>query len=152
MQSGRQWWLWGWLALAVPPAQADDDAAQVEGLERQLAAAIADGDLDRVNAHLSRDYVHAIGTDAGFVQLTWKAWQTKLGDYRISHWKIDELHARVHGDTAFVRMLYWQEASTPQGARGGQFVVSDVWLKTDGRWQLVDRVTSRPEPRDTPKP
>jgi ketosteroid isomerase-like protein len=50
----------------------------------------------------------------------------------------------VDGDTAVVAMMDHQRASVPGGRDvSGNFLLTDVWIKTPRGWQVAERHSSR---------
>jgi hypothetical protein len=50
---------------------------------------------------------------------------------------------RRYGEVAVVSAQYEQEASYSGVERSGRFVITDVWVQRDGRWQLTLRHSTR---------
>jgi ketosteroid isomerase-like protein len=57
----------------------------------------------------------------------------------------EKMSVRLLGNVAIVASIYSQRASLNGIDRGGEFFLTDVWEKRDGRWQVVARYSSRPE-------
>jgi ketosteroid isomerase-like protein len=54
------------------------------------------------------------------------------------------MKVRIYGDTAIVNSLYHQNATARGQDWSGYFLITDVWVKRGGRWQVVTRHASRP--------
>ena len=60
------------------------------------------------------------------------------------HW--DDLRVRVFGDMAIVHARTRQSASVAGQDWSGRFLITDVWARRVGRWQVVSRHGTGPLP------
>jgi ketosteroid isomerase-like protein len=58
-----------------------------------------------------------------------------------------ESDIQVYGDTAISNSRYRQKATYKEQAVSGVFYLTDVWVKRDGRWQVVTRHSSPAQSR-----
>ncbi len=58
--------------------------------------------------------------------------------------RYDDFRIDVFGDAAVVRSRLTQEATVDGEPWNGTFMVTDVWIRRDGRWQVVARHASTP--------
>jgi hypothetical protein len=69
--------------------------------------------------------------------------------YAISSFSFDWIEARVYGETAVVRSRYAQNASMGGEDRSASYLMTDVWVWREARWQIVTRhitpLTAPPE-------
>ena len=56
--------------------------------------------------------------------------------------RFDRCDVRVYGDAAVVNVWYWQDAAVRGQDWSGNFLMTDVWIKRDDRWQVVARHAS----------
>jgi ketosteroid isomerase-like protein len=56
----------------------------------------------------------------------------------------EKLNVRVYGDTAVINAQFQQTATFAGHDWSGEFLLTDVWVKRNGRWQVVARHASRP--------
>ena len=56
----------------------------------------------------------------------------------------DDFRVDVFGDAAVVRSRMSQEATVDGQPWDGTFMLTDVWIRRDGRWQVVARHSSTP--------
>ena len=61
------------------------------------------------------------------------------GPYEIEEFSYDEIDPEVYGNTAVVVSRYSQQASLAGRDVSRRMRVTDVWLRRDGRWQIVRR-------------
>ena len=65
-----------------------------------------------------------------------------LHQYHCSDFRIDKLQARVYGTTAVVNLWFHQTATANGKDWSGDFLLTDVWVEKDGKWQVVARHAS----------
>lgn len=56
----------------------------------------------------------------------------------------EKLSVRIYGETAVINAQFQQTATFAGRDWSGEFLLTDVWVKRDGRWQVVARHASRP--------
>jgi ketosteroid isomerase-like protein len=56
----------------------------------------------------------------------------------------EKLNVRIYGDTAVINAQFQQTATFAGHDWSGEFLLTDVWVKRNGRWQVVARHASRP--------
>ena len=61
------------------------------------------------------------------------------GPYEIDDFSYEEIHPQVYGNTAVIVSRYRQEARFDDRDLTRELKVTDVWVRRDGRWQLVRR-------------
>ncbi len=70
-------------------------------------------------------------------------WLASLPEYVIASYEFTDVKIHVYGETtAVMRSRYRQTATVFGKDRSGAMLVTDVWVKRDGRWQVVARHTS----------
>ena len=69
-------------------------------------------------------------------------WLASLPDYIIHSAEFSDVVIKVYGETAVMRSRCRQSATVFGKDRSGEMLVTDVWVKRDGRWQVVARHTS----------
>lgn len=78
----------------------------------------------------------------GLAEMPRAAWLSSLHDYVVHSYSFDDVKIRLYGETAVMRSRYTQSATVFGKDRSGQMLITDVWVKRDGRWQVVARHTS----------
>ncbi|HVR09815.1 MAG TPA: nuclear transport factor 2 family protein [Thermoanaerobaculia bacterium] len=56
----------------------------------------------------------------------------------------ERMNVRIYGDTAVINAQFQQTATFAGQDWSGEFLITDIWVKRDGRWQVVARHASRP--------
>ena len=136
-----------------PPVAAIDDASAVLEAERQWTAAIQRRDAPAMSQFLADGYFLAIAVQGQpLVIVPREAWLRSLEVYVTHSVSLDDPHVHVYGDTAVVVMLYTQQATVAGKDRSGQFLITDIWVRTPGGWRVAERHSSRPEPAATARP
>jgi hypothetical protein len=105
-------------------------------LSHELTRAAQAHDFERLEALLGKEFslIGAVGElDRGAL----------LGDvaarYAIEDFAYEEIDVEVYGDTAVLSSRYHQTAELDGRDLSGSFLVTDVWVRRDGRWQAVRR-------------
>jgi ketosteroid isomerase-like protein len=119
----------------VEPAKGSAEAQIREG-EREWTAAIASGDVSGVRRILADDFV-GIGSDAlPYNKADAISWiESGHGDF--VYCRLDApSKIRFFGDTAVAQGSESWERRTGE-PRKGRFVWTEVWVRRNGRWQVV---------------
>lgn len=93
-------------------------------------------DRGRLDGILAREFtiVGAVG------DLGREAWLERVNEsYAIDEFSYDEIDVEVYGDTAVLTSRYRQTASLDGRDLSGSYLVTDVWVRRDARWQVVRR-------------
>ena len=61
------------------------------------------------------------------------------GSYVIDEWRYETIEVEVYGTTAVLSSRYSQTARHADADRSGSYLFTDVWVRRDGRWQVVRR-------------
>lgn len=127
--------------------EAEETPAQVVGrltaLERRWAEAVKLQDGATLKRILADDFTLAGEHPAGAVLDKTRYIDGALKDGKLSSYSFDKLNVRVYGDTAVVHTIYKQQAAGPGKESSGEFLVTDVWVKSGKRWRVVTRHLSR---------
>jgi Domain of unknown function (DUF4440) len=96
-------------------------------------------DYERLDGILAREF-----TDIGVAgDLGREEWLEHVnGSYAIDEFTYEEIDVEVYGDTAVLSSRYRQTARLGGRDLSGSFLVTDVWVRRDGRWQVVRRHTT----------
>jgi ketosteroid isomerase-like protein len=60
-------------------------------------------------------------------------------------YSFEKMNVRVYGEIAVINAHFQQNATFAGQDWSGDFLLTDVWVKRDGRWQVVARHASRPQ-------
>ena len=63
--------------------------------------------------------------------------------YELDEFVYEEIEIEVYGTTAVLSSRYREVARLGEQDLGGDFLVTDVWVRRDGRWQVVRRHATR---------
>jgi len=122
------------------------DAAEtaLPALEAQWMQAWLDKDRATCEAILADDFLL---TSARGMLLDKSAWlDGAMGPIRGTSFAWDEVRVRSFGDVAIVHARTRQQATVGDQDWSGAFLVTDVWVWRDGRWQVVSRHGTGPLP------
>lgn len=70
-----------------------------------------------------------------------------VGSFNCKSFTWKEIKVRTYGDTAVVNSLVEQEASIGVNDWSGIFMLTDVWVRQNGKWQVVSRHGTGPLPK-----
>ncbi len=74
-------------------------------------------------------------------------WLALLDTVKGESFTYDEVRVDLFGDAAVVHSRSTQSARVGDQRWDGAFVLTDVWIRRDGRWQVVARHSSTPPDR-----
>lgn len=140
---------------AVAQTPAEDVEATIARLEKEWVAAIVKKDSPTLDRLLATDFV---GTSPTAHTYTKTDAVTDINDarYAVDSMNLDEVSVNVYGDTA-VSFTSQEEKSKYAGKdTSGHYHFTDVWVKKDGRWQVVashgtryDKAAEKEKPKGT---
>ena len=115
---------------------ASDDERELTQLVKDLNAALVKADIAFLERVLAQDYVHYrphgdVENRAQYLE------NRKARRVEFESLVADEIRARVYGDTAVVTGRSTAKGKDQQGAFDNQRRFTLVFLRRDGRWQLV---------------
>lgn len=131
-----------------------DAKAEVQKAEAQWNACILRRDIECAGSFLAEDYSLMIAIEGQpLVKVPRDLWLKNLAGYYIETMSIDEMHISVYGNTAVATLRYSQKAHTA-GTRDitGNFMLTDVWIKTAKGWKIAERHSCRAEKLPSPAP
>jgi ketosteroid isomerase-like protein len=105
-------------------------------LSHDLVKAVQDHDAARLDALLASEFtlLGAAG-ELGRVELL----DAATGRYAIAEFAYEEIDPEVYGNTAVVVSRYHQAARLDGRDVSARMHITDVWVRRDGRWQIVRR-------------
>ena len=123
------------LSLSAAPKPANDEAA-IEQLERDRQDAFVRGDIDALDRDTASDYTTING--AGKMSTKPQMMENlRQGKTKVLSVKLDNLKARIYGDTAVLTGEY-RDVNVRDGVqREAHALFTRVFVKKDGRWQAV---------------
>ena len=117
-------------------AQEKSDAGTIRGLELKWTQSYKQRNIDILSSLLSDDFVITIEdgnvySKAGYIS------HSADSSVNVEVAELSELKVRMHGDTAIVTGAY-HEVGLSNGKRYEYHDrLTDVWMKTGGRWQVI---------------
>ncbi|SPE28099.1 conserved exported hypothetical protein [Acidobacteriia bacterium SbA2] len=132
------------LALARPQTTRDAEG-EIRDLERQRFRAMEHVDVAALNRILSDDliYTHASGLQQTKAEMIGVLGS---GDFKYESISADSTRIRIFDQTAVVTGRAAMKVKSGQGEQTFKLCYLDVYVKQDGRWQMVAWQSSRVEP------
>jgi ketosteroid isomerase-like protein len=104
--------------------------------ERDWMEAGQRGDFAALERIVGPDFVY---TASGQGRWTRQQWMDTARRYDLRSFAFLDVEVRPYGDVAVVYSRYRQEGFIAGAPRSGEFLITDVWVKRDGAWQVVAR-------------
>jgi hypothetical protein len=105
-------------------------------LSHELVRGVQEHDAARLGALLADEFT----LDGAAGELDREALlEAATGAYEIDDFAYDEIDPEVYGNTAVVVSRYRQSARLRGHDASGALRVTDVWIRRNGRWQIVRR-------------
>ena len=123
---------------------ADDNAErQFIELSNGLADAVIRRDFPTLERILGEEFVLIVpDRPTGQDRIERPQWLSMVNVITAQSYRHDDFLIRIYGDVAVATSRYEQQANYGGFERSGKFLLTDVWAKRDGRWQLVLRHSS----------
>jgi hypothetical protein len=128
-------------------ARGDTLTAEFEALEQAWGEALVRQDRAALERFLAPDYTLVVSAtpDQPVARDTWLA--QAEGPYRIEHFRIERLRARLLADGLVAVSLLFEQRATVGGVdRSGVFFLTDIWRRGGANWEVVARYSAHPEP------
>lgn len=111
-------------------------AEELVALSHDLVRAVQEHDTERLDSLLAEEFTldGAAGTLAREELV-----EASAGAYAIEDFAYDEIDPQVYGNMAVVVSRYRQTAKVGDRDASGALRITDVWVRRDGRWQIVRR-------------
>lgn len=116
----------------TPAALVADELVE---LEHELVRAVQQHDVTRLEELLAEEFT----LDGAAGRLGREELLQAAGAYEIEEFAYDEVDPDVYGNTAVVVSRYRQRAALGGRDVSGALRVTDVWVRRDGRWQILRR-------------
>jgi ketosteroid isomerase-like protein len=126
------------LAIAAIPtaAQQESDAATLRALELKLAEAYKERHIDLLASMLAEDFVITF-EDGSVYSKTGYISYSATPSIRLDVAETSDVKVRMHGNTAILTGAYHERGTSNGKPYEYHDRFTDVWLKTDGKWQLI---------------
>jgi ketosteroid isomerase-like protein len=113
-------------------------------LENEWARAWQQPDPTALENLLGDDFTFTSSRSQGETSNKRQYIDTTLKLVRGDGYSFEKMTVRIYGETAVITAQFQQSASFAGQDWSGDFLLTDVWVKRDGRWQAVARHISRP--------
>jgi ketosteroid isomerase-like protein len=113
-------------------------------MENEWARAWQRPDQEALEDLLADDFTLTSERSQGEVAKKRQYIDTTLKLVRGESYSFARLSVRIYGDTAVVNACLQQTATFAGRDWSGDFLLTDVWTKRNGRWRAVARHSSRP--------
>lgn len=133
--------------LAVQAIGADqrntDVASKLISLEEQWSRAYLKGDISILTTLLAEDFVITVEDGATYSKVGYIA---HSGDstLHVEISKLSDLKVRLYGNVAVVTGAYHEKGQSRGKAYEYRDRLTDVWINTNGRWQVIASHYSAP--------
>lgn len=126
-------------SVEAPEISADQAKQEIQEAQKHWMEAAIRKDEPVLRQILADEY-HLIAGRLGFVDKD--GWLAMGSEYTIKEFEYLESDIHVYGTTAVSNSRYRQEATYMGEDLSELFYLTDVWVKRDGRWQVVTRHSS----------
>ncbi len=132
------------VALAAGSAAQDKpDAATVKSLEMKWAESYKTRDIDILSSLLADDFVitvedGSVYSKAGYIS------HSADSKVHVQTAELSDVKVRIRGDAAFVTGAYHEKGESKGKTYEYHDRFTDVWMKRDGKWQVVSSHYSVP--------
>ncbi|NNC47854.1 MAG: nuclear transport factor 2 family protein [Sphingomonas sp.] len=122
----------------------------IETQEHRLMRSWCRGERNRMKALLARDFQMLVGARESLILDRPSFLEASTERFRCMGYRMDGIHSRQHGRTAFFVARFELEAELDGEDWSGLFLIVDLWRKSrlTRSWSLVERTLSRPEARE----
>jgi ketosteroid isomerase-like protein len=136
-----------WLSASPPPIVADslhlkNVTDTITDLERSWVAAIVMRDTATLDRILATEFNGTSPTGATYTKEMAIA-DIKAGRYVVDRMDLDEISVNAYGNTAVAFTGQREKSKSGAEDSSGHYFYTDVWVKKNGRWQVVASHGSR---------
>jgi ketosteroid isomerase-like protein len=117
-------------------AQEKSDAATIRSLELKWTESYKERSIDILSSLLAEDFVITV-EDGNVYSKTGYISHTADGSTHVQVAEMSDLKVRMHGDTAVVTGAYHERGDTNGKPYEYRDRLTDVWMRTGGKWQVV---------------
>lgn len=105
-------------------------------LYHEWMEAVKNKDMETLERIVAEDFTYS-GSGQG--RFSRQGYLEIVPIYDLRRFRFETIDIREYGDVVVALPHYWQEAVVGGSARSGDFLITDVWVKRDGQWQVVAR-------------
>ena len=140
MHIRRGWFLtFGLLVTSAAPLAAQtkfDAASNIRALEIKWTEAYKQRRIDLLSSLLAEDFVITIEDGSTFSKAGYIS-HSADASVRVDVAELSDLKVRLHGSTAVVTGAYHEKGDSNGKRYEYHDRLTDVWMKIDGKWQVV---------------
>ena len=129
----------------IAVAANNTSTSAVLALEKKWNDAYKQGDVETMNTLLSDDYIITVEDGNIFSKPGYIA-RNGNATVHVHVSKMSNLKVRVHGNTAVVTGAYYEKGTEKGKPYEYHDRLTDVWMNTNGKWQLIVSHYSLPNP------
>ncbi len=122
--------------LALAQSKADPATSKITSLETKWNDAYKRGDAAGMAFLLADDFIITVEDGATFSKMGYLA-HTADSELRVQISDMTDLRVRVHGNVAIVTGAYHEKGTSKGKAYESHDRFTDVWMKTNGDWQVI---------------
>ncbi len=122
--------------LALAQSKADPATSKLTSLETKWNDAYKRGDAAGMAFLLADDFIITVEDGATFSKMGYLA-HTADSELRVQISDMTDLRVRVHGNVAIVTGAYHEKGTSKGKAYESHDRFTDVWMKTNGGWQVI---------------
>jgi ketosteroid isomerase-like protein len=124
------------VALVIPSAAQDRDAANIRALELKWTESYKQHQIDILSSLLAEDFVITIEDGSVFSKAGYISHSAEAAVH-VQVAEMSDLKVRMHGDTAVVTGAYHERGESNGKRYEYHDRLTDVWMKIGGKWQVV---------------
>jgi len=125
-----------WPSIFSVAQQKSDAASKVLAAEAKWNEAYKRNDVGALNSLLADDFIITVEDGSTFSKAGYIAYASE-GVLRVEISEMSNLKVILHGDVAIVTGTYHEKGMTKGKPYEYHDRLTDVWLNTDGKWQLI---------------
>ncbi len=118
------------------PAQEKSDAAAVRALELKWTESYKQRSIDILSSLLAEDFVITIEDGSIYSKAGYISHSADPSTHVLVA-ELSDLKVRMHGDTAVVTGAYHEKGESNGRPYEYHDRLTDIWIKTGGKWQVV---------------
>jgi ketosteroid isomerase-like protein len=113
---------------------------EIVALYNEWMTAAKQKDMATLDRILGPEYAY---TSSGQGRQTRQQWMDTIAIYDLESFEFLRIDVRFYGDIAVAFPHYRQTAILDSVPRSGDFLITDVWARRDGSWQVIARSSIR---------
>ena len=124
------------LSVVVAPARASEAERELLRANEQYDAAIIRGDVAALERIFAGEFIYT-NPQAEVLDKKQQIAALSSGGLKLTEAKSDDVRIRIYGETAVMTGRFTAKAESPGKSERIEERYTAVWVRRDGRWQLV---------------